>query len=85
VGDDAETDKFMKMLGDDVFKKLCMRVTLDAQPAPDTAVEKFIEMLMEQPCLFFASKPQITNSAPNQKPMEPKETEEDNTDEAAED
>ena len=54
--------KIMKMLGDDVFKKLCMRVTLDAQPLPDTAVQKFIdEQLRELPYLFFASQPQITN------------------------
>lgn len=69
VGDDEQTEKFMNMLGDGAFKKLCMRVTLDAQPVPGTVVQKFIEKLREQPFLFFTSQPQITNSAPDQKPI----------------
>ena len=57
VSDDEQTEKFMNMLDQDVFNKLCMRVTLDIQPMPDTAVQKFIEKLKEQPFLFFTSTP----------------------------
>ena len=59
VSDEEQQLKFMKMLGDDVFKNLCMRVTLDSYPMPGTAVQKFIDgKLREQPCLFFTSTPQ---------------------------
>ena len=85
VSDDKETDKFMKMLGDDAFKKLCMRVTLDAQPVLESATQKFIEKLKEQPFLFFSSQPRITSAAPNQKPMKQKGIEKENADDVEED
>ena len=66
VGDEQQTEKFMKMLGDDAFKKLCMRVTMDDQPVPDTAVQRFIEKLRELPFLFFTS----SSAAPEEKPIE---------------
>ena len=81
VADDKQIEKFMKMLGDDAFKKLCMRVTLDAQPVPDTAVQSFIEKLREQPFLFFTSP----SATPEQKkPIEQKGVEEENADDAEE-
>ena len=80
VGDEKQTEKFMKMLGDDAFKKLCMRVTLDVQPVPDTAVQIFIEKLKDQTFLFFTSQPQITNATLNQKPTDRKGVEEEEDD-----
>ena len=76
VSGDEQTEKFMKMLGDDAFKKLCMRVTLDAQPVPDTDVYRFVEKLREQPFLFF-TQPRITNTPTYQKPIEKKGTEQE--------
>jgi len=80
VGDEEQAEKFMKMLGDDAFKKLCMRVTLDAQPMPETAVQTFIGKLREQPFLFFTSP----GAAPDKKPIEQKGVEEENVDDAEE-
>ena len=69
VGDEEQTEKFIKMLGDDAFQKLCMRVTLDTQPVPETAVHTFIEKLKDQPFLFFVSSNVVTPD-PNPKPIE---------------
>ena len=67
----------MKMLAEDVFKDLCICVTLDAPPVHETVVQKFIEQLREQPSLFFTSQPQITNSVSDQTPIEQKGIEEE--------
>ena len=57
VSHDEDKHKFMRMLGEDVFKKLCMRVTLDTDPIANTSVQRFIEELNDQPSLFFTSIP----------------------------
>ena len=62
VNDQNQIETLMNLLGDDAFKKLCMRVTLDALPVSDTVVQKFIDgQLRELPYLFFAPQPQVTN------------------------
>ena len=55
AGEDA--NRFMDML-DTVFKKMALRVTLDATPVVDSPVAAFIDKLREVPSLFFASLPQ---------------------------
>jgi len=44
--------RFMEML-DAAFKKLCLRVNLDAEPLPDSHMARFINELRENPTLFF--------------------------------
>jgi len=60
VNDQNDTDKFMSMLCEDVFKKLSMRVTLDAIPEPDSDVQKYIDVLRSQPFLFFATTQDVS-------------------------
>ena len=53
--------RFMEMLGT-VFKNVALRVTLDAQPVPDTHVAAFIDKMRQVPSLFFEpmSEPTVT-------------------------
>ena len=51
IEDDKE--KFLSVLGNDVFKNMAMRVFVDEPPAKDSAGESLLEELQGMPQLFF--------------------------------
>ena len=60
ISDEDVVQRFMNMLGDEVFKHVAMRVTLDKEPEPDSEVQKFIvDKLQSRPSLFFNNIPKM--------------------------
>ena len=52
ISNQGVSDRFMEML-ETVFKKLCLRVTLDRELAPDTDMAQFVEKLRQNNSLVF--------------------------------
>ena len=60
ISDEDIVERFMNMLGGEVFKSVAMRVTLDQKPEADSEVQKFIvDKLQTYPSLFFEELPQL--------------------------
>eukprot|EP00973_Karenia_brevis_P023924 3298936-Karenia_brevis.AAC.1 len=54
VADEVQKQRVLDMFGEKVFRNLALRVILDSDPSPDTAVSSFVDELREIPSIHFA-------------------------------
>ena len=52
--DDGQQERVFSLVGENVFRNLAMRVTVDKVPEADTTCDNFITKLRQLPCLHFA-------------------------------